>query len=411
MKGKISNIAKYALERPSAIREIMNLVTDFKEHPEKYPRELIYLAGGWPQDAPPSSLREAIKEVIESDETWVESTRYGATRGQPGFIKALVKYEKEFFGRTIDPNEVIVGSGSTELTAAILLSILDEGDEVIITKPSYLNYVRQLQIETRLGVKIKEWPIVKDYAFQPSVEDLKELVTDKTKLIILTTPGNPDSQVFPDDIVEAVVDLAEEKGIWVILDAAYRAFVFDEMPRYYSRPRRENEIWIMSMSKEFRIPGWRLAYAIMDKDLLKAVETVEQARNLCPSRLIQEAFIKLFEDDEKVQKTKQFFESTVQKYRMVAEYTYNYLKNEIEGLRPMKPKGGFYVFFDASNYLNDSRKLTSMILQEYQVALVPGLDFGMEGWIRLSFAPLVDDKNKLEEGLSRLKSFFDSMKK
>ena len=411
MKGKISKIADFAINRPSSIREIMNLVTEFKEHPERYPRELIYLAGGWPQDAPPQTLREALEEVLKDDTIWVESTRYGATRGQPEFLRSLVKYEELFFGRKIDPDEVIAGSGSTELTAAIMLSILDPGDEVILTKPSYLNYVRQLNIETHLGVKIKEWPIIENYEFSPNVEKLKELITDNTKLIILTSPGNPDSQVFGDEVVEAVVDLAEEKGIWVILDAAYRAFIFRDMPRYFSRSRRENEIWIMSMSKEFRIPGWRMAYAIMDKELLKAVETIEQARNLCPSRLVQETFVRLFSDDEKVKRTKDFFDKTVDKYRVVAEHTYSFLKDEIEGLRPLKPLGGFYVFFDASNYMNDSRKLTSMLLQEYQVALVPGLDFGMEGWIRLSFAPLVEDKEKLDEGLNRIKTFFNGLQK
>jgi len=410
LKGKISKVSEYTIKNPSAIREIMTIVTDYKLHPEKYPRELIYLAGGWPQDAPPSTLREALSEVIEDDNVWVEASRYGATRGQPEFIEGLAEYEKVIFGRRIYPEEVFVGGGSTELTATIMTSILDPGDEVILTRPSYLNYERQLQIETRLDIKIKRWDIIRNYEFNPSVDNLQNIISNDTKLIFITTPGNPDSQVFDDETIEAVVDIAEDKGIWVVIDVAYRAFIFGNYPRYMSRSRRENEIWIATLSKEFRIPGWRISYLLLDQELLKAVETIEQARLLCPSRLVQETLTKLFYDRDKLERTKLDYEETRKKYANIANYTYEYLVNNIEGLRPIKPTGGFYVFFDASRYFPSSKELCSSLMNEYQVALVPGFDFGMEGWIRLSFAPLVNDKEKLEEGLGRIKEFFDSRK-
>ena len=408
MKGKISEVSRYALDNPSAIREIMTLVTDFKLHPEKYPRELIYLGGGWPQDPPPSTLREALSEVLEDNETWVNASRYGTTRGQPEFIEALTLYEKEFFGRKIVNEEVFVGSGSTELTAGFMLSILDPGSEVILTRPGYLNYHRQLEIETMLRTKVKRWNIIKDNAFEPNLDELQSLITGDTRLIIITSPGNPDGQVFDDETLNGIVDIAEDKGIWVAVDVSYRAFIYGEKPRYLSRPRRENEIWLMSMSKEFRIPGWRVAYALADEELLKAVETIEQARVLCPNRLAQETFVKLFNDNGKVVRTKRFFKQTEVKYSNVANHTYRYIVENIPKLNPLRPLGGFYVFFDASVYSNDSRALCSDILNKYQVALVPGLDFAMEGWIRLSFAPLVDDLDKLDEGLNRIKEFFES---
>ncbi|MGQ4892866.1 MAG: pyridoxal phosphate-dependent aminotransferase [Candidatus Njordarchaeia archaeon] len=408
MKGKISEVSKFAVNNPSSIREIMTLVTDFKLHPEKYPRELIYLGGGWPQDAPPNTLREATSEVLEDNEIWINASRYGTTRGQPEFIEGVVKYEDFIFGKKINPEEVFVGSGSTELTAAIFLSILDPGSEVILTRPGYLNYERQIQIETALKSKVKRWDILKEGKFNPNLDELQSLITDNTRMIVVTTPGNPDGQVFSDDLINGIMDIAEDKGIWVMIDVAYRAFIFGETPRYFSKPRRENEIWMVTLSKEFRVPGWRMAYAVMDTELLKAVETIEQGRNLCPSRFAQEAFTRLFHDNDKLRRTKEFFDATRIKYRDVAEHTYSFLKNEISNIRPLKPMGGFYVFFDASSYSSDSRYVCSKLLNDYQVALVPGLDFGLDGWIRLSFAPLVESLDKLDEGLRRIKEFFMS---
>ena len=406
MKGKISNVARFAIENPSSIREIMSLVTDFKLHPEKYPRELIYLGGGWPQDPPPSTLREATAEVLEDNESWVNASRYGTTRGQPEFIEGVAKYEDFIFGKKVNPEEIFVGSGSTELTAAIFLSVLDPSSEVILTRPGYLNYKRQIQIETSLKSNVKRWDILRGGEFNPDLDDLQKLITSNTRMIVVTTPGNPDGQVFSDELVSGIVDIAEDKGIWVMIDVAYRAFVFGDTPRYFSKPRRENEIWMMTLSKEFRVPGWRMAYAVMDTDLLKAVETVEQGRNLCPSHFAQEVFAKLFHDSDKLRRTKEFFKSTRVKYKNVAEHTYGFLKSEIPKINPLRPMGGFYVFFDASKYSGDSRYVCSKILNDYQVALVPGLDFGLDGWIRLSFAPLVEDMEKLDEGLRRIKEFF-----
>ncbi len=409
-KGMISETARYALENPSSIREIMSVVTDFKKHPEKYPRPLIYLGGGWPQDPPPPILRTAAKEIIEDDHTWIESSRYGTTRGQPDFIAGIINYENFIFGRKIYEEEVIVGSGSTELTAAFMLTILDPGSEVILTCPGYLNYPRQIQTETLLRCKIKRWTVLKNHTFNPDFDELQDLISDKTRMLILCTPGNPDGQVYTDDMLNAINDIAEEKNIWVMIDVAYRAFIYEDYPKYFSRERRENEIWMCTLSKEFRVPGWRMAYALANEELIKAVETVEQARILCPNRMAQEILTRVLQDNTRLKTVKEYYETGKEKYKKVAQYTAEELRNNIPDLGILEPKGGFYVFFDASKYEKDSKRLCSDLLGEYQVALAPGVDFGMEGWIRLSFAPIVEEPETLKEGLNRMKEYFSKKK-
>ena len=410
LRGRISRTARYALENPSAIREIMTVVTDYKLHPEKYPRKLLYLGGGWPQDPAPEVVREEFLKLGGDKELFREACRYGPTRGEPEFMESVTVYEKEIFGRKATTEEVIVGLGSTELTAAFMLATLDSGSEVILTRPGYLNYERQILVETLMSAKIKRWDIIKDREFAPNTDELQDLITPDTRLIILTAPGNPDGQIFSEETLEAVSDIAEDKGVWVMVDVAYRAFCFEKEPKYYSRPRRENEIWMCSLSKELRILGWRLAYALADPELINAVVTVEQARTLCPSRPAQMIVSRIIGDKDKLKVIKDFYDKGKRRYAEVGLKTYNALKEEIPDIYPLKPMGGFYVFFDASNYSPSSRKVCNDLLNKWQVALAPGLDFGMEGWIRLSFAPVIETPEVVFEAIQRMKEYFKSLK-
>jgi len=409
LKYPVSEVAKYALDNPSSIREIMSVVTDYKLHPEKYPRKLIYLGGGWPQDPPPPTLIEATKEVIEDKSLFNEACRYGTTRGQPSFIRGLVEYEKYVFGRSVAPEEILVGSGSTDLIGAIIIASLDPGSEVILTKPAYLNYIRQLQVEMKLDVKMKCWPTIKNGEFNPSLEDFKELITDDTRLIVLTSPGNPDSKIISDEVLNGVVDIAEEKNCWVMIDVAYRAFFFNGIPRYMSRERRDNEIWVCTLSKELRIPGWRLAYMISDPDFLRAVEVVEQARVLCPNRLVQEVLTRVMLDEDRLRRTKEYFDEQRRIYAEVAASTAKMLREEIPLLKVLDPEAGFYVFFNHEAYEPSSRKVCNELLKKWQVALAPGVDFLMDGWTRLSFAPCVLNPEVLVEGVQRMKMYFEGL--
>ena len=410
MKAKISETARYAIENPSSIREIMSLVADYERNPEKYPRPLVYLGGGWPQDPPPKPLIESLSQVIAEEKEIRLSARYPPTRGDPEFLDAVVEYERVLFGRKISPEELISGLGSTDLAGGLILATLDSGSEVIMTRPCYLNYQRQLLVETLMGVKIKWWDVLKEDRFEPNVDELQELIGPDTRMIILVTPGNPDGQVFNDATLEAISDVAEEKGVWVLIDVAYRMFHYHGMPRYYSRPRRENEVWLASMSKELRAPGWRMAYLYCDPELVRAVETVQQARTLAPTRLPQRAFVRMMRRPGVSEWLRKYMlEETPEMYGRIANMTADLL-SEIDGLKVLRPLGGFYVFFNVEEVEKSSRKFVQGLLNEWQVALAPGVDFGAEGWVRLSFAPAVEDPEKIREGMQRLSRYVASLR-
>jgi len=403
--GWLSERARRAVERPSAIREIMSLVADYKRHPEKYPRRLIYMAGGWPQDPPPEFLREALVEVAERE--FASTAGYPPTRGDPEFVDALAAYEREVFGRTVESEEILSGLGSTALTGALFLALLDEGSELILASPAYLNYERQVSVEVG-RVRIRRWPILREGRFDPDLEELKEMVTENTRAILISTPGNPDGQVFSDEQLRAVSDLAEDRGVWLLIDVAYRAFHYDGSPRYLSRERRDHEVWICSLSKELRIPGWRVGYVYADPGLIRALETIEQARTLAPCRPIQRAIARMVESVDPGELRRYLLEYTPRKYGKVASYTAELL-GSVEGLRILEPAGGFYVFFSIEELGVGSKEFSDGLLRGYQVAVVPGRDFGAEGWIRASFAPLVEEVELIEEGVERMREYVSSL--
>ncbi len=404
---QLSSVAKFALENPSSIREIMTVVTDYRLHPEKYPRELIYLGGGWPQDNPPAVLKEAMMKVLSDEEKFTVSVRYGATRGIPEFIDAILNYEEKIMGRKISKDQIIVGLGSTDLTSALFKVLLDEGDEIIITSPGYLNYKRQVEIETNMKVKVKYWNIIKGEEFKPKIGELYDLIGNKTRVLLLTSPGNPDGQIFDQQTYKSIVDIASEKSITVILDQAYRMFTYELDPKYLHLPPSENEVHICTFSKELRIPGWRVGYLIADEELVRAVETVEQARNLTPASLQQKILATLLLDDAHLAKIRSFYKKGRKLYKDVADETYNLLRREIPIFTPIKPMGGFYIFFNHQRFMQSSKVFCEKLLKEMQIALAPGLDFGLEGWTRLSFAPLVLETSKIREGIERIKKFVE----
>lgn len=403
---EISKTAKHMIDHPSSIREIMSLVAEFERHPEKFPRELIYLAGGWPQDTPPKFFKDLFTKVVNQEERWKKAARYSPTKGYPEIREGVTEYEEEIWGRKVNPDNVIFGLGSTEQVGSVFLSLLDPGDEVILTSPGYLNYQRQIQLETALQTKIQAWNTIKDNSFSPSTEDLKEIITDETKLLLITTPGNPTSRVWSNETIEALNDLAEDEDFYLLIDVAYRAYHFIDEPEYLKRPPKSKEIWSCTMSKELRGPGWRVSYLILPDELVRAVETIEQGRTLAPSSPLQEVLVELLQNKKLLRKLDNFYENGSAQYQEIAEKTVELLQ-EIPDLHILEPEGGFYVFFDVSEYNPDDKEIWRELIDKKQVALAPGSDFnGAKGWLRLSFAPVVEEESKLWEGMERMKKFF-----
>jgi aspartate/methionine/tyrosine aminotransferase len=401
---------KYLIENPNVIREIMNLIEEAKKEPTRFPRKLIYLAGGWPQDPPPPLIKRIIVNILENEEKFLRAVQYGPTRGLTETLEAIAFYEKEMFNRKISEENIFIGNGSTELTFSLLNAIIDNDSEIILTRPHYLNYLRQIILATNPSIKVKYWNLIKDYKYDPSLDELQDLITDKTSLIILSSPGNPDAQILSDEIYKGVIEIAKDKGIFVANDIAYRGFWYSRKPQYFSKDIEENEIIICTFSKELRIPGLRIAYILStNKEILKRLEVIEQTINLCPNNLSQKIIAELLGNKENIKIISEFVEKGRLLYKQVSELTYENIKN-LESIYALKPEAGFYVFFNHEKIERKSKKFCSDLLLKRQVALAPGYDFGLDGWTRLSFSSAVLNPEIIKEGIARINEFIEEEK-
>ncbi len=407
---KISEKAKFFLENPHSIREIMNLIEEYSK--TKTEKKIIYLAGGWPQDPPPPFLKEAIKDILSDESKFLRSTQYGPTRGLTETISSIIEYEKELFGRKIEDENVTIGDGSTELTAALMENLAHENSEIILTRPHYLNYFRQILLASNLKTKIKYWNLLKEDSvrYEPDLEELKELITDKTSAIFLTSPGNPDGQVIDDKLFREISEIAKDNKIYLITDLAYRGFCYVEKPYYFSKNIDEHEIFICTFSKELRIPGLRMAYILADREITKYVETIRQTSILCPNSFSQKIIAELLSKKENLEKIKEFIYKGKEIYQRTARITYKTLREEISEFEMLEPKGAFYLFFNHKKIMEDSRKFCAELLNKQQIALAPGVDFGLDGWTRLSFSPAVLNEEMIFEGIKRIKEFVTNLK-
>ncbi|HLI45968.1 MAG TPA: pyridoxal phosphate-dependent aminotransferase [Geobacterales bacterium] len=406
---RTSKKAQFLRNNPNTLREIMNLLEEFTKRGTKEGKKLIYLAGGWPQDPPPSLLKEAMLEVISNEEKFSRAVQYGPTRGLTETLTAIVDYEKGIYGRDINESEILISNGSTEIALTVLEAILDEGDEVILTKPHYLNFSIQSYFVGNLNVKIKYWNLLRDdYTYGPNIEQLKELVNDKTKAIILASPGNPDGQIISDRLFNEISEIAKEKGVFLITDLAYRGFCYTEKPSYFSNAVEPHEIFICTFSKELRIPGLRLAYVIASKEMIRNFELVEQLKTLCPNGFIQKVFAEMISKEDNIKSLKEFIERGNETYQGIALMSYRYLRDKIPEFYLNEPKGAFYLFFNHSSVNPNSREFCTHLLEKVRVALAPGIDFGMDGWTRLSISPGVLNPELIKEGIERIREFIDS---
>jgi len=408
MKNKKPSRVEYLLKNPHSIREIMNLIEEYRYHPQKFKRKLIYLAGGWPQDSPPSLIKDSIIDIVNNEEKFLRATQYGPTKGLTEFHQTIVDYEKEIFGRKIDENQLIVGNGSTELTLNLIRALIEEEDEIILTRPFYLNYYRQIFFESFGKVKVKFWNLIKD-DFEPSLEELKNLITNKTSFILISSPGNPDAQVLSDDMFKSISEIAKDKNVYLLTDIAYRCFCYEKEPNYFSKDVEEHEVFICTFSKELRSPGLRMAYLIGNENIIKDIEVIEQISELCPNSFSQMVIKEALSTKEKRIEIKKFIEERKKIYHNASKIAYETI-TAIPEIRAIKPKAAFYVFFNHEKIDRDSRSFCNNLLKEYQVALAPGIDFGMDGWSRLSFSLAVLNPEIVIEGIHRIKEMVENSK-
>lgn len=371
--------------KPSGIRKFFDIV---KEIPGA-----ISLGVGEPDFETPYHIREAGIQALQAGKTF-----YTSNSGLMELRKAVSDFTKRRTGLTYDPaSEIMLTVGGSEAIDVALRTIINPGDEVIYIQPSYVSYLPCILLADGVPVPIE---LKAENRFRLTREELEAAITPKTKALILSFPNNPTGAIMEKEDLEAIVDVIKEHHILVISDEIYSELTYGkEHVSIASLPgMKEYSIVINGFSKGFAMTGWRLGYALGNKEILKQMIKIHQYAIMCAPTVSQYAAIEaMYNGDQDVVYMRE-------SYNQRRRFLYHELQRL--GLPCFLPEGAFYVFPDIREFGMTSEDFALDLLKEEKVAVVPGSAFGDcgEGFIRISYAYSIEE---LKEALLRIERYLN----
>ena len=343
---------------------------------------------GEPDLDTPAAVKEAAKAALDDNDT-----HYPPGNGYPWMQAAVAKYEAERHGLHYAPEEVILTVGATEALFASLSAILNPGDEVIIPTPAFGLYEAIVRLRGAVPVYLP----TEHNGYQIDPAELERAITPKTKAIVLTSPNNPSGAVYSKETLDAVHAVLVDKPIFVLCDDVYRSLVYVEDYHSFSEytDMRDRIIVIQSFSKPYAMTGWRIGYCMADAPIIDRIQIFHQYSVVSIPSFVQRACVTALETE---------VDDVVALFRKRRDYVYKRLTDM--GLSVQEPQGAFYMFIDIRKYGMDSETFCVKMLREGLVGLIPGIHFGTEGYMRLSYCYSDAD---LKEGLDRIEKFIKTL--
>lgn len=360
--------------------------------------KVINFSAGEPDFPTPEPAKEGGRKAINEN-----FTRYTPVAGTPDLRKAIAEKLERENGLNYAPSEIIVSNGGKQSLYNIFMTLCEPGDEVIIIAPYWVSYPEQVRLTGAKPVFVNA-PAEK--GFRVNREDLEPAVTDRTVGIVLNSPSNPTGAVLTRADLESIAELAIERNLWVVSDEIYEHLIYDgeEHVSIASFPgMRERTLIVNGMSKAYAMTGWRIGYVAGPEPIVKAMTDFQGHVTSAASSISQMAAIAALRGPQDgIAEMRAAYD---ERRRFVVEAL-----NRLPGVRCDLPKGAFYVFFDVRGLLGEETgfaqdlDLAAYLLEEANVALVPGTGFGAPGFMRLSYATSMDD---LREGMRRIEAALD----
>ncbi|OGO48701.1 MAG: aromatic amino acid aminotransferase [Chloroflexi bacterium RBG_16_64_43] len=374
---------RIALIPPSGIRRFFDIAATMKD--------VISLGIGEPDFVTPEPVLEAGIASLRRGET-----HYTSNSGILELRQALCDHLLRRYALRYNPaDEIIITVGVSEALYLALVAVLDAGDEVIVPQPCFVAYGPEVTLAG--GVPVYLATRVED-SFQVTAEDIERVITPRTKAVLIGYPNNPTGAVMSRAALEQVADLAERRNIFVISDEIYDRLVYGvEHICFASLPRmRERTITLGGFSKAYAMTGWRIGYAAAPAELLAAMRKVHQYTIMSAPTTAQVAAVTALAEGEA------FVEKMVREYDRRRRLIVGGL-NRL-GLTCFEPRGAFYAFPSIKRSGMDDTLFAERLLEEEQVAVVPGAAFGAAGagYVRCSYATAYE---QIEEALSRMERF------
>jgi aspartate aminotransferase len=355
---------------------------------------VIHLGGGEPKSKAPIDAVINCTSLLNTGEV-----RYTPPDGIPSLKKAIIRYTEEHYHKLVSADNVLVSGGAKQALMVLLLAILDPKEEVIFPAPYWVSYPEMVKLAGGVPVVVT----AEDGTFHPTVREITDAVGSYTKAIILNSPNNPSGAMYSRDFIAEMVEFCEKKSIYLIMDDIYNRLVFDgkSAPLCYDwlkAPLEQSKLVVINgVSKTYAMTGFRIGWAIANRELADAMGNIQSQQTSGPSAPSQWAAVGALNG----------VQASVENLRLTLENNRNIMLDRllaIPGVKVAKPQGTFYCFPDFSAYFKDSQKLANLLLQKVRVVTVPGKEFGFEGHLRLSYCGSIKD---ITEGLERMQWALD----
>ena len=392
-------------KRMKSISPSLTLAISAKAKAMKAAGENVVSFGvGEPDFNTPDNIIAAAKTALDNGHT-----KYTPSSGLLSLRKAICEKFLKDNGLSYEPSQIIVSDGAKHSIFNACYAILDEGDEVIIPAPYWLTYPEVVKV---CGGVPKYLYCKKENKFKFSAEELKATITPKTKMLIFNSPSNPTGAVYTEEEVRAIAAVCEEAGIFVLSDEIYEKLCYNGVKPFsiaaVSEKMKDLTITINGVSKTYAMTGWRIGYLAAPKDIAKAIDSFQSHATSDACSIAQYATIEALASPEAdVQKMVDTFD----KRRAL---TLELLK-EIDGVQAVEPDGAFYVMMVVSGLygksyqgktIDGSIAFADALLEAEKVATIPGISFGADDCLRLSYSLSESD---ICEGLKRIKRFVENL--
>ena len=368
-------------------------------------KKVISFAAGEPDFNTPENIKEeAISAVKEG------FTHYTTSSGIIELKEAIAEKLKKDNKIDYKTSEIMVSTGAKQCLFNAILTICNPGDEVLLPTPCWVSYTEQIKFAQAVPVFI---PTFYRDDFKLNVQQVEEKITPQTKLIILNSPNNPTGAVYDPEELKKIAQLLLKYKIYCICDEIYEKLIYDQA-KHLSMASLNDEvkdkiITINGVSKSYAMTGWRIGYAAGPEEIIKGMSKIQGHSTSNPNSIAQKASVEaLIGRQDAIEEMRREFDRR-RKYIITR-------LNEIEGISCLMPLGAFYAFPDINkilergieyngNKIKNSFDLSNFILKEAEVALIPGIAFEAEGYLRLSYATSLED---IKEGLNRMEKFLNN---
>ncbi|ACN98959.1 pyridoxal phosphate-dependent aminotransferase [Sulfurihydrogenibium azorense] len=360
--------------------------------------DIISFGAGEPDFDTPDFVKEAAIKALKEGKT-----KYTAAAGIPQLREAIAQKLKTRNNIDYSPSEVIVVPGAKMGLYEIFAILLNPGDEVIVPAPYWVSYTEQIALNDGESVIPQ---LSEENGFVLTADIVESSITPKTKALVLNTPSNPTGAVIPKKELEKIAEVCLKHSIMIISDECYEEFSYGE-PHVsiasLSKEVREITFTVGAFSKSYSMTGWRLGWVAAPEKYIKAMTNIQSQTISNPTTFAQYGALEALKDNG------QFPAMMRSEFMKRRDYIVEAL-NSIKGIKCTKPEGAFYAFPNVSYYIKGDIKndidLTTYLLEEGKVAVVPGSAFGKEGYIRLSYATSMEN---IKEGVERIKQALEKL--